>query len=89
MDYVDLSAIGELIIKQSFASVNNQSDELERSLFAIFQKLNTSIKIGLSTYCQTSNISLIKSHNLNVRRLGLQLSLPNPLKLGVKSRMKM
>ena len=43
----------------------------------------------LLIYHQTSNISRIKSQNLNVSRLVLQLSLPNPLKPGVKSRMKM
>ena len=31
-------------------------------------------------YCQNSNISYTKSHNINVFRLVLQLSLPNPLK---------
>ena len=40
-------------------------------------------------YRQTSNISRTKSQNLNVSRLVLQLSLPNPLKPGIKSRMKM
>ena len=40
-------------------------------------------------YRQTSNISSTKSQNLNVSHLVLQLSLPNPLKPGVKSRMKM
>ena len=35
-------------------------------------------------YHQTSNISRTKSHNLNVYCLILQLSLPNPLKPGVK-----
>ena len=40
-------------------------------------------------YRKTSRISRIKSHNLNVSRLILQLSLPNPLKPGVKSSMKM
>ena len=39
-------------------------------------------------YCQTSNIGCTKSPNLNVSRLVLQLSLPNPLKPGVKSGMK-
>ena len=38
---------------------------------------------------QTSNISHTKSPNFNVSCLLLQLSLPNPLKQGVKSRMKM
>ena len=36
-------------------------------------------------YCQTSNISGTNSQNLNVSRLILQLSLPNPLRPGVKS----
>ena len=40
-------------------------------------------------YHQTSNISHIKSKNLNVSCLVLQLSLLNPLKPGVKSSMKM
>ena len=39
------------------------------------------------TCCQVSYISCTKSQNLNVSRLILQLSLPNPLKPGVKSRM--
>ena len=42
-----------------------------------------------SKYYQTSNIRHTKSPNLNVSRLILQLSLPNPLKPVVKSRMKM
>ena len=40
-------------------------------------------------YRQISNIRHTKSPNLNVFRLVLQLSLPNPLKPGVQSRMKM
>ena len=40
-------------------------------------------------YCQISNISRTKSQHLNVGRLGLQLSLSNSLKPGVKSIMKM
>ena len=39
-------------------------------------------------YCQATNIKCTKSENLNVSRLILQLSLPIPLKPGVKSRMK-
>ena len=38
---------------------------------------------------KTSSISRTKSPNLNVSCLALQLSLPNPLKPGVKLRMKM
>ena len=41
------------------------------------------------SYCEISNISHTKSQNFNVSRLILQLSLPNLLKPGVKSPMKM
>ena len=41
------------------------------------------------TYCKISNIRRTKLPNLNVSRLVLQLSLPNPMKPSVKSRMKM
>ena len=40
-------------------------------------------------YYQTSNIRATQFLNLNVSRLVLQLFVPNPLKSGVKSRMKM
>ena len=40
-------------------------------------------------YRYTSNIKHTKSQKLNVYRLVLQLSLPNPLKPGVKSRLNM
>ena len=40
-------------------------------------------------YRKVSNIRRTKSPNLNVSRLALLLSLPNPLKPGVKLRMKM
>ena len=39
-------------------------------------------------YRQVFSITHTKSQNLNVSGLVLQLSLPNPLKRGVKSRMK-
>ena len=41
------------------------------------------------SYHQFSNISRTQSQNTKVSRLVLQLSLPNPLKPGVKLRMKM
>ena len=41
------------------------------------------------SYRKISNIRRMKSPNLNVSSLVLQLSLPNPMKPGVKSRMKM
>ena len=40
-------------------------------------------------YRQFSNIRCTQSQNINVSRLVLQLSSPNPLKPGVKLRMKM
>ena len=39
-------------------------------------------------YREVSNIRRTKSQNVNVSRLIFYLSLPNPLKPGVKSRMK-
>ena len=43
----------------------------------------------LANYSQISNISCIKSQNWNVSRLVLQLTLSNPLKSGIESRMEM
>ena len=43
----------------------------------------------ITDYSQIPNISHTKSYNLNISRLVLQLSFHNPLKPGVKSRMKM
>ena len=40
-------------------------------------------------YRQLSNIRRTQNQNITVSRLVLQLSLPNPLKPGVKLRMKM
>ena len=42
-----------------------------------------------SKYCKISNIGHTKFQNLNVSRLVLELSLPNPMKPGIKSIMKM
>ena len=54
---------------------------------------NNILEVGspvlISLYRKTCNISRTKSQNLNDSRLILHLSLPNPLKPGVKSRMKM
>ena len=44
---------------------------------------------SMDKYCKISNIRRTKSPNLNVSRLVVQLSLPNPMKPGVKLRMKM
>ena len=47
------------------------------------------LQVCIYCYRQTSNIDCTISQNLNVFLLVLQLALPNPLKPGVKSRMKM
>ena len=44
---------------------------------------------GCTIYRKTSSIDRTKSQNLIVSNLFLQLALPNPLKPGVKLRMKM
>ena len=48
-----------------------------------------SCEIAKQYYRKISNIRRTKSPNLNVSRLVLPLYLPNPVKLGVKLRMKM
>ena len=50
---------------------------------------NAGILVVLVMYRQTSNTSRTKSQHLNVFHLVLQLSLPSPLKQGVKLRMKL
>ena len=50
---------------------------------------NSYILIISHNYLKLSNISRTKSRNLNDSRLMLQLPFPNPLKSGVKSRVKM
>ena len=42
--------------------------------------ISNPISLGKKHYCQTSNIRHIKSRNLNISRLVLQLSLLNPVK---------
>ena len=44
---------------------------------------------GLHIYRKISNTRRTQSQNINVSRLVLQLSLPNPLKPGVKLKMEM
>ena len=52
-------------------------------------QLNPTIAIMNYVYHQTSRVSWTKPQHLNVSHLILQLSLPNSLKPGLKSRMKM
>ena len=51
--------------------------------------INSVLLFWVPKYRKVSNVSRTKSQKWNDSRLVLQLSLPNPLKSGVKSRMKM
>ena len=51
--------------------------------------LSEAIELKDWMYRQISNIRCTQSQNINVCRLVLKVSLPNPLKPGVKLRMKM
>ena len=53
-----------------------------------FRSKEVKLIIIVKCYHETSNISRTKSQSVNVFRLVLQLSLPNPLKPCVKSRME-
>ena len=56
----------------------------------VVSELNTSEALKVPQQLPpTSNISHTKSQNLNVSRLALRLPLPNPLRSGVKLRIKM
>ena len=57
--------------------------------FEIGQLERYPLSLVIHSCRKTSCISRPKSQNLNVSHLVLQLSLPNPMKPGVKSRMKM
>ena len=62
------------------------------ALWRKVKKINMAITVKYwrnTIYCKTFNMRHTKYQNLNISCLGLQLSLPNPLKPGVKSRMKM
>ena len=50
---------------------------------------NMEVEATCLLYVQTPNISRTKSNHLSISRLVLQLCLPNTLKPGNKSRMKM
>ena len=54
-----------------------------------FHELLLPVLICWFGYCQISNTRHTKSKNLNISRFILQLSLPNPLKLGVGSKIRM
>ena len=61
----------------------------ETFLIVIYNIQNWEWSITGLTYRKVYNIRRTKSQNFNVSRLIMYLSLPDPLKPGVKSRMKM
>ena len=74
---------GNLQMKKEYDKSNKKFQSLLRKQEQLLRgKMNR-------RYHQISNISGTKSPNLNVSCLVLQMSLPNPLKPGVKWRMKM
>ena len=74
---------GNLQMKKEYDKSNKKFQSLLRKQEQLLRgKMN-------QCYHQISNISGTKSPNLNVSCLVLQMSLPNPLKPGVKWRMKM
>ena len=62
---------------------------VDKSISIHFQNHSSLQRIPIITYRKISNISSTKSQNLNDSHLVLKSSLPNSLKPGVKSRMKM
>ena len=58
-------------------------------IFEVLPQSAAGTPVKYEHYCKISNISHTKSQHLNYSHLVLQLSLSNPLKPGVKSRMKM
>ena len=59
------------------------------SIFILMRPDLITRNIQWDNYHKISNVSNTESQNLNDPRLVLQLSLPNPLKPGVTSRIKM
>ena len=55
----------------------------------VLVKQAAAVSVMVLTYCQTSIISAPNLKTWKISGLILQLSLPNPLKPGVESRMKM
>ena len=61
---------------------------MTKTIFKVTTELVTYDSLGVE-YSKISNMRCIKPQNLYVSRLGLQLSLPNPLRSDVKSRIKL
>ena len=73
-------------------SIAYRAVHLEKMLQKMLHRFQMNAVYMLKSYLhyrKISNIRRTKSTNLNASRLVLQLSLPSPMKPGVKSRMKM
>ena len=64
-------------------------EDMCRNIIICKRNFDSIIIVGMTTYRHVSNIRRIKSQHLKDSRTVLQLSLPNPLKPDVKSRMEM
>ena len=71
------------------AQYNGRQDPATHVKWGVPNSGHTSLPETETNYRQFSNIRRTQSQNINVSRLVLQLFLPNPLKPGVKLRMKM
>ena len=78
--HIMLECVNRKMIYMDFFSAKWQSNMIQ-------YKYNMALHVA--EYCLSSSIRHNKSQNLNVSCLVLQLSLPNPLKPGAQSRMKM
>ena len=71
-----------------YASLGGDELRAGPSIQAILECISE-VRVNLPIYRKVSNIRRTQIQNLNNSRLNMQLPLPNPLKPGVKSRMKM
>ena len=78
-----------MIVRQYVSLYQNFPQPVNPFIAECVLLLDAAARWGLLHYCQISNIRHTKFPKLNASRLVLWLSLPNPLKPGVKSRMKM
>ena len=85
------------LIKNKYTVVSNRTEpeawyDHENNRHTFLWTLHSALQgpswMWLLRYRKISNIRRTKSQNLKDSRLVLQLSLPNPLKRGIKSRMK-
>ena len=87
-----LCGLNYILLTTHNVSASRNDFKCKYNLFVFFLKNSAQqgLRYWLSVeYHQISNIRCTKSPNLNDSCLVLPLSLPNPLKPGVKSRMKM